>query len=984
MFPLSNPKIVYVFALLTFLCSLNVKAQQFSNARFWGSSQGLKSTGVKLIEEDKDGMIWLGTYTGLVRFDGRSFVSFDKIIPGHKIGVELIHSIAVVDHKLWISSESGLYVFDVLSYKLKLVLLPDKSGVYNPKFKVREVVKIPNNQILIGGVNGYYWLAKNENDITCKVDNLHEGKLMNPIATFAIQNNDSVWFHTDNGEVFCYSIPQEKLVYYHHLQADIHHVFYTPEKGVILKRNIQLFEFNPVTRTCKLWGTDIFKSAGYILPQDDGGFWLTRLSKELYYCNNQNEVTNLSYAFGKIEEPNYKILTIAQFKNSLWVGTNYGLLRLNVSRNKYPHIYATEPGVTDVVNTSVRGMCEIPGGDLIFACYNGLFKISQDLKNKTIIPLILDSIHDYIPYSLCYYQNKLWVGSEGGGMGEFNLKTKKLTRFVPYYYNHGHRAVYNIFVDSVRNRFILATHRGLINFDLKTRKYSNQYINEQADELNNIKVSQIAFYNNYYYLATSQGLLVCDRSFNVIKKHIFKGRQVYSLLIDKVNDEVWVGTGGDGAHVIKDNKLYKHYSTQNGLSDNKIASIVKSGDKIYLGTYGGLSIFNTHTKTFINVQADQGLSSNEFNHGASFVDSKGQIFMGGVNGYNVVNGAEKSISFNAAHQPVLSSIFVLNGKNEQAVFNVKTLKKLFIPSDNKIIEFEFGMPDYNFPEKCMFAYKLIGIDKDWVQLGNRNYLRLTELKAGNYTLMVKACSSKGVWYAMQNSLKIEVDSPFYSKWWFITMVVLVVGGSVIAFYKFRIFQLKKLLQLRLQISSDLHDEVGSILTAVGMQAELLQLKNNSKQPELLQIAETSRKAVSNMRDVIWSIDTRNDSVKDLIDRMHEYLSSLFDASSTNYNFSKNVANPDQTIDLITRQNTYLIFKEAVNNIAKHANATNVHIDLNITANHIRLEITNNGQAKPIEKRGMGLNNMEMRAQKMKAILIVDAENSYKLVLMKRF
>lgn len=977
-------KLVRTIALFFLLFSYPAIAQQFSNARFWGSSQGLKSTGVKIIEEDKDGMIWIGTYSGLVRFDGRSFVAFDKIISGHKLGSELIHSMVAVNHQLWISSESGLYVFDVSDYSLKQILLPDVKGNLNAKFRSRDLIKTSRNQILIGGSNGYLWLAKSDNDIVAKTNNLDGGKPFNPILFFTNQGKDSVWFHSDNGDIYCFNTLKEELIYHHNLNVDLHHIFYIPGLGINIKRNIMMYRFDPQKRECKLWDKHPFDNANYILNQDNESFWLTRLGKELYFFDRANRFTNLSYVFSKIEDPNYKILTIVQFKNSLWVGTSYGLLRINVSRNKYPHIYATEPGVTDLVNTSVRGMCEVPGGNLIFAGYNGLFRISNNLNDKKITPLILDSIHNYIPYTLCYYKNKLWLGSEGGGIGEFNLKNHKLTRYVPHQYKHSHRAIYNIYIDSARDQFILATHAGLVRFDLASKKYVKIYINSSEDEINLAKISQIGLYNNYFYLATSQGLLICDRNFKLLKQLTFKGRQVYSLYFDKEQDEVWVGTGGDGVHILKNNKPYKHYSTQNGLTDNKIASIIKSGNKIYLGTYGGLSIFNIQTKTFVNIQADQGLSSNEFNHGASFIDSKGQIFMGTVNGYNLVNGASKSVYFYAAHQPVLSSVFVLNGKKEQAIYNAKTLKNLFIPSENKMVEFEFGMPDYNFPEKCMFAYKLVGIDKDWIQLGNRNYLRLSELKAGDYTLMVKACNSKGIWYAMQNNLQIEVDGPFYTKWWFITMVVLLVGGSGIVFYRIRIFQLKKLLALRLQISSDLHDEVGSILTAVGMQAELLQLKNKSKQPELILISETSRKAVSNMRDVIWSIDTRNDSVKDLIDRMHEYLSSLFDSSNVHYSFNKSVANPNQTIDLITRQNTYLIFKEAINNIAKHANATQVSIDLVITASHIKLEIINNGKPKPVEKRGMGLSNMEMRAQKMKASLFIDTDNNYRLLLMKRF
>jgi signal transduction histidine kinase len=168
-----------------------------------------------------------------------------------------------------------------------------------------------------------------------------------------------------------------------------------------------------------------------------------------------------------------------------------------------------------------------------------------------------------------------------------------------------------------------------------------------------------------------------------------------------------------------------------------------------------------------------------------------------------------------------------------------------------------------------------------------------------------------------------------------------------------------------------------------MQAELLQNKNVDKQDELNQIAETSRKAVSNMRDVVWSIDARNDLAKDLIDRMHEYLSELFDASPISFTFTKDVQNPNQSIDLFTRQNTYLIFKESLNNIAKHANATHVNIELVINASALKLAISNNGQSQTNPKPGMGLRNMEMRAKKMKAELTIDPENCYKLILLKK-
>jgi signal transduction histidine kinase len=320
------------------------------------------------------------------------------------------------------------------------------------------------------------------------------------------------------------------------------------------------------------------------------------------------------------------------------------------------------------------------------------------------------------------------------------------------------------------------------------------------------------------------------------------------------------------------------------------------------------------------------------------------------------------------------------------MFNCQQNQTLNLPTNNKILEIEFGMNNYSQPENNVFSYKIEGVDNDWIDIGSRNFIRFTDLKPGNYKVLIKPSGSNEKWLENPFVINVNVEGYFYKKWWFILLVFVTMLATVITFFRLKLSRLKELANLRLQISSDLHDEVGSILTAVGMQAELLNSGNNqSNVLALSKIAETSRTAVSNMRDVVWSIDARNDKCSDLIDRMHEYIALIFDSETISHTFIKNIDSPNQQIELIIRQNTYLIFKEALNNIVKHANATQVSISFNYNNKLLNLLIENNGKSdESITRIGMGIRNMEMRANKMKAEISIDSKNNYRIELTKRF
>lgn len=974
-------KLILIFCFGFILNHVQSQPIQLSNVRFWGGNEGLLNRNVRALAADKEGFIWLGTMTGLVRFDGRNFVSLKQIIKSHPLGFDPINDLAVLGNTLWITTNNGLYKLNTNTYSIEKMCLPKGANKCLSAIKTDQLILLKNNRLLVDGSEEGIWV----------IDTLGRFKeIKNPLnksftktKSYAIDLKQNVWFSNTANEIYCLDANTLNITFAKAHKFEINGIYYTTRYGLTVRGYDEVYLYEPQTDKFTSTQNGLFKMANMLLAEEVKGTWLTRNRHELWFLHN-NESYNLSYIFDKIEEANFIIIAIKRIKDQLWVCTNYGLLKADVSEQLYPHFFSSKNGSKREDNYSVRGMTEADNHDIYFGSYQGLFKIPFPYQPHKIDKIKFDTIEDYIPYCISIDHDFIWIGSEGGGLSKYNLRTKVHKRFPIFNYPYDNKFIIAMLNDRQEQRIVLGTYEGLILFDKTKEVFTRVPLAYKNINYNDAKIFQITRVKNEYWICTSKGLIRCNYSFKILEQFDLKQRQVACMYYDQLNDLIWAGTTGEGLFCITPNRKIINYSFKEGLPDDNIVSIIPQKNKLYIGTYFGLSLFNPVEKTFSNIHTQQGISHNEFNHGAYFKNSFGNLFIGGVNGYNLIlQHPVNPDDENQVNAPFISSIYILNKEQETSIYNCKSTPSVFIPNSNKVLEFEFGLSDYNQPEKCVFAYKLDGIDNDWVYLGNRNNFRLTELNAGTYKLRVKAAGSNGNWSMMPNVLTITVDQKFYLKWWFILLEVMVVSFAVITFYRIRINQLKRMLSLRLQISSDLHDEVGSILTAVGMQAELLQNKNIDKQDELNQIAETSRKAVSNMRDVVWSIDARNDLAKDLIDRMHEYLSELFDASPISFTFTKDVQNPNQSIDLFTRQNTYLIFKESLNNIAKHANATHVNIELVINASALKLAISNNGQSQTNPKPGMGLRNMEMRAKKMKAELTIDPENCYKLILLKK-
>lgn len=297
--------------------------------------------------------------------------------------------------------------------------------------------------------------------------------------------------------------------------------------------------------------------------------------------------------------------------------------------------------------------------------------------------------------------------------------------------------------------------------------------------------------------------------------------------------------------------------------------------------------------------------------------------------------------------------------------------------------FEFGwaLPNYFKPAQHQYYVWLEGLEKDWSSLGSRPSVRYNRLPAGDYTLHVRSVDSRGNLSTGELAIPILVRPFFYQTWWFYLLMCAATGALVFFAARYRLLRRLDMERLRNRIAGDLHDEVGSMLAGLAMQAELLELSAPPKEgARLHQISTVSRAAVSKLRDLVWGLDSRRDRMKDLLDRMREQAAELLSPAGILCHFEVGKLPLDKNIPVDVRQHLFLIFKEALTNVLRHSQTKAVFVRIGNTDGHLELVVRDPGPAKATtpHTNGFGLVSMAMRARKLGARLEVSREAGYEV------
>jgi signal transduction histidine kinase len=426
---------------------------------------------------------------------------------------------------------------------------------------------------------------------------------------------------------------------------------------------------------------------------------------------------------------------------------------------------------------------------------------------------------------------------------------------------------------------------------------------------------------------------------------------------------------------------FQRFLVKNGLPNNVVYGILPDDNgNLWMSTNNGLSCFDPGSQKFRNFDVKDGLQSNEFNHDAFVKDEQGRMYFGGVNGFNYFDPKDVSINPNVPN--VVITDLKINNKSvsdirEYALVSkaVYLNEKIRIPYDQNMIIFEFAALDFSAPMKNQYQYKLEGFNDNWINSYNTHTATYTNLDPGTYVFRVKGSNKDGIWNEDGAALTITILPPWYGTWWFRTLMVLTFLLAVYAIYRYRLQQALNLVAVRNRIATDLHDEIGSNLSNISIFSNVAQqIHDNEKNVSLLKkISEYSQASQESMSDIVWMINPDNDRFENIMTQMRRYAAEIFEAINCKFIISFDEKLNGIKLNMDERKNLYLIYKEAINNLAKYSGCSQVSIELKLYKGQIIMVLKDNGRGFDLKAvgKGNGLTNMRKRAEMLKGRLTIN-------------
>jgi signal transduction histidine kinase len=312
------------------------------------------------------------------------------------------------------------------------------------------------------------------------------------------------------------------------------------------------------------------------------------------------------------------------------------------------------------------------------------------------------------------------------------------------------------------------------------------------------------------------------------------------------------------------------------------------------------------------------------------------------------------------------------------------------PGNSRIIQVNYAANTFAAPEKARFRYRLHGLSEQWIALGTRRELHLTDLRPGDYQLEITACNHHGVWQEPGTMVGLHLAPFFYETWWFYLVAISSFSGGVALILRWRFRELRKIEDLqrvnalneqRRRIARDVHDDLGASLTHILRLSQTDSQSPGSPVPGAAaqRIATIAEAAFDNMGEIIWANNPEFDTLEDLVAFAREHAASFLASTplQSNLKFPEEV--PAMKVNGLVRRHVLLILKEALRNVVKHARATQVNVHLNIDGHNLSLVVADNGCGLPANggrRFGNGLINMRSRAEEIGGVLDVGSETPH--------
>lgn len=484
----------------------------------------------------------------------------------------------------------------------------------------------------------------------------------------------------------------------------------------------------------------------------------------------------------------------------VWVGADSGLNKFDSKKQRFAH-WASEPDNPDsLCNNSVWSIYKDRAGMLWIGTEGGLDILDQktnkcsrfQIKGKASglvdkrIMTILEDRH-----------GKIWIGTYKDGLYRFDREKETITYFQPNPANPRSLSDnhINIIYEDKAGILWLGTTAGLNKFDPRTETFTRyETVSGKKDCISHNYINVIyEDHSGALWIGTGGGLNLYRAASETFKVWNADSKNPTTLThndISSIREDnagiFWIGTMGGGLNKF-DRKTgsFKHYLEKDGLPNENIYCILDDDNgNLWMSTNKGIAKFDPETETFKNYNVGDGLQSNEFNSGAYYKSKDGEMFFGGINGFNAFYPGE--ISDNPHIPPVLITDFQVFGEpvkiGDKSLLKQSVIetKEIILSYKNSVFSFDFAALDFSNPKKNRYSYKMEKFDRDWnYRDSTRRYVTYTNLNPGKYVFRVKGSNNDGVWNEQGTAIKIIIVPPIWQTLWF--QAILAIAFAILSY-----------------------------------------------------------------------------------------------------------------------------------------------------------------------------------------------------------
>jgi signal transduction histidine kinase len=643
---------------------------------------------------------------------------------------------------------------------------------------------------------------------------------------------------------------------------------------------------------------------------------------------------------------------------------------------------ANEPGVIKVTNQSVKTFYfdELaPGGsnvmqesDSVIWVTNSkfLYRISGNLFSK--VPEFRFNNEGYISTINKDLHGNLWITYWDGGVSKMKWNGHRLVTLKSFKKAISGQLMMTgdtVWVIGTKGIFLIRNNVVIHHFHPNNRNGTPATIScfamdEQQRQLwigdNAEGIIKIDF-------ADSSGRFTYSASEYITSENGLKDMAVRSLMLDK-DKRLWIGTRFGGIyHLTKkgsSKSLVEDVTIKANMECTRTTQIAEEkGRAVWFATCNGIYRYINNGQQWEQYNTGIGLVNAEI-FSIAVNEKNKRLWAAGAEGVSELKIGEKI----QAIPPVVSliDITILGKSDTSALFSKASMK---YQSNQSSIGFVFAGASFIDEKQIKYKYMLQGYDKSWSEPVMTNNVNYASLPPGKYVFKVLAANVQNQWSSSPAMFQFEIVLPFYKRPWFIFALLLV---SILVAYFIRVQQLKQrfnIEKLRLAIARDLHDDVGSTLGSINLLSKTAtrRLDKNFSPDEIApifeKIGQSAEDTLEAMDDIVWSINPDKDKVEDLVIRMREFAIPLFESNNIEFNFVFDADN-HKPLPMNLRRNAFLVFKEAIHNIIKHANASLITVRIRAEHDKFLMKISDNGKGflANFSSPRNGIKNMHNRAK----------------------